>query len=110
MSEKTFCLKNIFVGEKISLKKNFIGEKISLLQKSFCQETNFVGKKICIRKKIFFENKFSDKRQKTQESDEIDQNLANKVTNLEGLMKLGDKLRGGFNMDCQWSNNGFRGY
>ena len=20
-------------------------------------------------------------------------------------MKLGDELRGGFNMDCQWSNN-----
>ena len=25
-------------------------------------------------------------------------------------MKLGDELRGGFNMDCQWSNNGLRGY
>ena len=24
-------------------------------------------------------------------------------------MKLGDELREGFNMDCQWSNNGFRG-
>ena len=25
-------------------------------------------------------------------------------------MKLGDELRGEFNMDCQWGNNGFRGY
>ena len=38
-----------------------------------------------------------DKRQKVQESDEIGQNLANKVTNSEGLMKLGD---------CQWIVNG----
>ena len=25
-------------------------------------------------------------------------------------MKFSDQLREQFNMDCQWSNNGFRGY
>ena len=71
---------------------------------------NFLSEKILSEKKFSFKKKFSDNRQKVQESNETDQNLANKVTNEEGLMKLGDELRGEFNMDCQWSNNGFRGY
>ena len=80
-----------------------------MLEKIFVRKKILLGKNF-IRKKNFFEKKFSDKTERVQQSDEIDKNLANKVTNKEGSMKLGDELRGGFNMDCQWSNNGFRGY
>ena len=57
------------------LEKNLFGEKFSL-KKSFVR-----GKIFFVGEKIFFEKKFSDNRQKVQESDEIDKNLANKVTN-----------------------------
>ena len=83
-SGNKFCWKK-FSWEKFLWKK-FIWETFSL-EKYFCWEKHFcqgkisVEEKIFIRKNIVFENKFSDKRQKVQESDEINHNLANKVTN-----------------------------
>ena len=65
-------------GKKI-FKNNFYWEKI------FFEKKFFVGKRYCQEKmllgKIFFGKEILDKRQKVQESDEIDQNMANKVTN-----------------------------
>ena len=72
------------LGEKISLKEDFYWEKI-FFGKNFywgknCQEKIFVGKIFLIKKKIYFKKISTDKRQKVQESDEIDQNLVNEVT------------------------------
>ena len=71
--KKCFCREKFLSGKKfcwkkISLKENCFGKIFSLKKLCFCWEKNF------------FEKKFSDKGQKVQESDEIHQNLANKVT------------------------------
>ena len=69
---KNFCWKK-------NVRKNFFEKIIFYWEKNFLGE-KFWWKKFLIRKKIFFEKKFSDKRQK------------------EGSIKLGDELRGRFNI------------
>ena len=73
-------------SENFFFQRKFFSDKILSAKKISLGKTFWLGKKFllgkkCYQEKIFLEKKFSDKRLKVQESDEIDQNLANKVTN-----------------------------